>query len=41
MVVFGSQAMRAYREYFKRMKTESDAHEAPAFKDVVEGKDVE
>lgn len=41
MVIFGSQAMKAYREYFERMKTESDSHEAPPFKDVVEGKDVE
>ena len=41
MVVFGSQAMRAYRDYFKRMKAESDAHEAPSVTDVVEGKDVE
>ncbi len=41
MVVFGAQAMSAYRDYFKRMKTGSDAHEAPSVTDVVEGKDVE
>lgn len=41
MLIFGSQAMKAYRDYFKRMKTESDVHDAPPFTDVVEGKDVE
>jgi len=41
MLIFGSQSMKAYRDYFKRMKTDSDAHAAPKITDVVEGKDVE
>ena len=41
MVVFGAQAMSAYRDYFKRMAAGSDEHTAPSIKDVVEGKDVE
>ena len=42
MLLFGHKAMNAYHEYFRRMKAGGDQpHEAPAFKDVVEGKDVE
>jgi alanine or glycine:cation symporter, AGCS family len=42
MLLFGHKAMNAYHEYFRRMKAGGDQpHDAPAFKDVVEGKDVE
>ncbi len=42
MLIFGSQAMKAYREYFKRMDAGGDPpHEAPPITDVVEGHDVE
>ncbi len=42
MLLFGAKAMKAYREYFKRMASGGDdAHEAPRVVDVVEGKDVE
>ncbi|MEM9373471.1 MAG: hypothetical protein AAGA55_07490, partial [Planctomycetota bacterium] len=42
MLIFGSQAMRAYRDYFKRMDAgDGDAHEAPPISDVVEGRDIE
>lgn len=42
MLIFGSQAMKAYREYFKRMDAGEDPpHEAPPITDVVEGHDVE
>jgi AGCS family alanine or glycine:cation symporter len=42
MLIFGSQAMKAYREYFKRMDAGEDPpHGAPPITDVVEGHDVE
>ncbi|MCA9273068.1 MAG: alanine:cation symporter family protein [Phycisphaerales bacterium] len=42
MLIFGSQAMKAFRSYFKRMKAgEDQPHEAPPIVDVVEGHDVE
>ncbi|MFG0326554.1 MAG: alanine/glycine:cation symporter family protein [Phycisphaerales bacterium JB037] len=42
MLIFGSQAMKAYREYFKRMAAGEDRpHDAPPITEVVEGKDVE
>ena len=42
MLIFGSQAMKAYHGYFKHMKDGGDhPHEAPPFTDVVEGKDVQ
>ncbi|TVQ60019.1 MAG: alanine:cation symporter family protein [Phycisphaerales bacterium] len=43
MLIFGVLAMRAYHDYFRRLKTgEMDpGHEAPPITDVVEGKDVE
>lgn len=42
MLIFGNEAMKAYRDYFKRMKHGGgDPHEAPPVVDVVEGKDVE
>jgi len=42
MLIFGSQAMKAYREYFKRMDAGEDPpHEAPPITDVGEGHDVE
>jgi AGCS family alanine or glycine:cation symporter len=42
MLLFGYKAMNAYHDYFSRMKHGGDdAHEAPPFTDVVEGKDVE
>ncbi|RNC82184.1 MAG: alanine:cation symporter family protein [Phycisphaera sp.] len=42
MLIFGNQAMKAYREYFKRMDAGGDPpHEAPPITEVVEGKDVE
>jgi len=44
MIIFGSQAMKAYHEYIGRLKRgelESDAHEPAPLKDVAEGKDVE
>ena len=42
MLIFGHEAMKAYRDYFKRMKDGGgDPHEAPPLKDVVEGKDIE
>lgn len=43
MLIFSRQAMRAYHNYFHRIKTGEmePAHKAPPFEDVVEGKDVE
>ena len=42
MLIFGRQAMKAYHEYNRRMKSGADQpHEAPSIVDVVEGKDVE
>jgi AGCS family alanine or glycine:cation symporter len=44
MIIFGSQAMKAYHEYMGRLKRgelEAGAHEPASMKDVVEGKDVE
>jgi AGCS family alanine or glycine:cation symporter len=42
MLIFGRQAMRAYREYFRRLDSgEMRPHAAPSITDVVEGKDVE
>jgi len=43
MLIFGSQAMKAYHDYFRRLKSgEMDPpHAAPRFEDVIEGKDVE
>ncbi len=41
MLIFGSKAMGAFHNYFKRMKAYDDAHEPPPITDVVEGKDVE
>lgn len=42
MLIFGAQAMRAYRDYFKRMRRGDDpGHPAPPIVDVAEGKDVE
>jgi AGCS family alanine or glycine:cation symporter len=42
MLLFGSKAMRAYHDYFGRLKRgEMSEHAAPRMKDVVEGKDVE
>ncbi|GJM18405.1 MAG: amino acid transporter [Phycisphaeraceae bacterium] len=42
MLIFGNQAMKAYHGYFRKMKHGGDdAHAAPPFEDVVEGKDVE
>lgn len=41
MLIFGAQAMRAYHDYFRRMKSgEGHPHAAPPFTDVVEGKDI-
>lgn len=40
MLIFGAVAMRAYQNYFARMKAGGDPpHNAPPFIDVVEGKD--
>lgn len=44
MLIFGRQAMKAYHEYIRRLKSgeiDRTAHEAPKIIDVVEGKDVE
>jgi amino acid carrier protein len=42
MLIFGSQAMKAYHAYFKKMAAGGDPpHDAPPFEDVIEGKDVE
>jgi len=43
MLIFGSIAMRAYHDYFRRLKSGEMAppHRAPKFTDVLEGKDVE
>ncbi|GAB4543918.1 MAG: hypothetical protein Tsb0013_00590 [Phycisphaerales bacterium] len=42
MLIFGSKAMSAYRDYFDRMgRGEDPGHEAPPIVDVAEGKDVE
>jgi AGCS family alanine or glycine:cation symporter len=41
MLIFGSKAMGAYKDYFRRMDAGDDAHEPPKFSDVVEGKDVQ
>jgi AGCS family alanine or glycine:cation symporter len=42
MLIFGRQAMRAYRDYFRRLDSgEMRPHAAPSITDVVEGKDVE
>jgi hypothetical protein len=44
MLIFGSQAMRAYRGYTRRLKAgefKGREHSYPKITDVVEGKDVE
>lgn len=43
MLMFGAQAMRAYKQYFTRMRAGgyAEAHASPPLADVVEGKDVE
>lgn len=44
MIIFGSQAMKAYHEYVGRLKRgelDSDAHTPAPMEDVVSGKDVE
>ncbi|MFK7758459.1 MAG: alanine/glycine:cation symporter family protein [Phycisphaerales bacterium] len=42
MLIFGSVAMKAYRNYVDRLKNgQLDSHEAPSITDVVEGKDIE
>lgn len=42
MLVFAPTAFKAFHNYFDRMKHGGDdAHDAPKFTDVVEGKDVE
>ncbi|TVQ58619.1 MAG: sodium:alanine symporter family protein [Phycisphaerales bacterium] len=43
MLIFGYQAMRAYHDYMRRLKSGEmqPPHEAPPITDVVEGKDVE
>ena len=44
MLIFGNQAMKAYRDYFRRLKAgefKGHEHAAPPIADVVEGKDVE
>ena len=42
MIVFAPLTFRAFRDYFRRMKQGGDdAHAAPKFTDVVEGKDIE
>lgn len=42
MLIFGGIAMRAYKDYFRRMDAGEDSpHDAPPITDVVEGKDVE
>lgn len=42
MLLFGYKAMNAYHDYFRRMKHGGDdAHKAPPFSEVVEGKDIE
>lgn len=41
MLIFGPIAMKAYHDYFRRMKSGTDKpHAAPPITDVVEGKDV-
>lgn len=43
MLIFGSQAMRAYHDYTRRLKSgelDRKAHAAPPITDVIEGKDV-
>jgi len=41
MLIFGPMAMRAYRDYFKRLNDgRMPAHAAPRFGEVVSGKDV-
>lgn len=43
MLIFGGQAMKAYREYIRRLKSgeiDKGGHAYPQFTDVVEGKDV-
>ncbi len=42
MLIFGHQAMKAYHDYIRRLKSGQmdPPHEAPRFSDVVEGKDV-
>jgi len=42
MLIFGTVAMRAYHDYMRRLKAGTMlTHDAPAFKDVVEGRDTE
>ena len=43
MLVFGAQAMRAYHDYMRRLRSGDmdPPHEAPSITEVVEGKDVE
>lgn len=41
MLIFGSAAMKAFHDYFKRMKSDDDAHPPASITDVVEGHDVE
>lgn len=41
MLIFGRQAMREYRDYFRRMSSGGDdAHAVPPLSDVMEGKDI-
>ncbi len=41
MLIFGSQAMSVFHDYFRRMKLGDDAHTPPSITDVIEGHDVE
>ena len=41
MLIFGKQAMKAYHDYFRRMKLGDDAHTPASITDVIEGHDVE
>ncbi|GIW74560.1 MAG: amino acid transporter [Phycisphaerales bacterium] len=44
MLVFGSEAMRAYHQYMGKLKRgefKAEEHEAPPISDVIEGKDVQ
>jgi AGCS family alanine or glycine:cation symporter len=42
MLVFGGVAMRAYRDYFRRLESGQmeGAHDAPRLRDVMAGRDV-
>jgi hypothetical protein len=43
MLIFGPMAMRAYHDYFRRLKSGEmePPHKAPPVTDVMEGRDVE